>query len=101
MFVEYRHNLTNTTKRATANKTNKYDAIFHMVTAAASKEQFYTLDNNIARTESISQATENDLQMHDIWKNHKHYRLIENEEDFNKKVHNLLLGVLEVLGRIK
>ena len=35
---------------------DSYDAIFHMVTAAKGAEQFYTTENNTARTETVEQA---------------------------------------------
>ncbi|MBQ3044906.1 MAG: ATP-binding protein [Clostridia bacterium] len=35
-----------------------YDAVFHLVTAAKGAEEFYTLSNNEARTETLEQARE-------------------------------------------
>ena len=35
---------------------DRYDAVFHLVTAAKGAEEFYTLSNNQARTETIEQA---------------------------------------------
>ena len=35
---------------------DNYDAVFHLVTAAKGAEEFYTLSNNTARTETVEEA---------------------------------------------
>ena len=37
---------------------NRYIGIFHLVTAADGAEEYYTLENNNARTEDLSTACE-------------------------------------------
>ena len=39
---------------------DNYDMVVHMVTAADGKEEFYTLENNEARSETVEQAKELD-----------------------------------------
>lgn len=44
-----------------------YDGVFHLVTAAKGAEQFYTLSNNQARTETPEQARELDDKLVAAW----------------------------------
>lgn len=44
-----------------------YDAVFHLVSAADGAEQFYTLENNAARTETIEQARFIDQKTKQAW----------------------------------
>ena len=44
-------------------RDNRYDQIVHMVTAAIGAENYYTLENNVARTESIDVAREIDEKL--------------------------------------
>ena len=51
---------------------DSYDAVFHLVTAAKGAEEFYTLSNNKARTETIEQAIDNDAKILASWNGHPH-----------------------------
>lgn len=44
-------------------RDNRYDQIVHMVTAAIGAENYYTLENNVTRTESIEVAREIDERL--------------------------------------
>ena len=48
-----------------------YDAVFHMVTAAQGAEEYYTLANNEARTESPEEAIVLDKQLISAWEGHR------------------------------
>ena len=50
---------------------NRYDMILHLVTAADGKEEYYTLENNSARTETIEEARELDKKTLNAWIGHK------------------------------
>lgn len=39
-------------------RDDRYDAILHLVTAACGAENFYTADNNVARSEPLDLARE-------------------------------------------
>lgn len=76
----------------------KYDGVFHLVTAAEGAEEFYTLANNEARTETVEQAKELDLKTRNSWVGHPHLRIIDNSTDFNQKIGRLLEEVYSTMG---
>lgn len=77
---------------------DEYDAVFHLVTAAKGAEEFYTLANNVARTESLEQATALDDQLISAWTGHPHLRIIDNRYDFESKMLRLLAEISSFLG---
>ena len=50
--------LTSRVLEAAEIREGRYNAVFHLVTAAEGAEPFYTLENNEARTETPEQARE-------------------------------------------
>ena len=74
---------------------DKYDAVFHLVTAAKGAEPFYTTANNTARTESIPEAIDLDERTLAAWAGHPHLRVIDNSTDFNGKMLRLLKEVMQ------
>lgn len=71
----------------------RYDLIIHLVTAAKGKEEFYTLLNNSARTETIEEARYQDTKAMESWRNHPNLRIVDNDTLFDekiKKVKNLI-----------
>ena len=74
-----------------------YDAVFHLVTAAKGAPEYYTTENNAARTETPEQAAELDDRLIDVWKEHAFYRIIDNSTDFNTKIDRLILSIKEFL----
>ena len=50
----------------------RYNAVFHMVTAADGASKFYTLENNQARTETPEQALDLDRRTQKCWLGHAH-----------------------------
>lgn len=75
-----------------------YDAVFHMVTTAYGAEEYYTLENNAARTEGIEAARELDDKLVNAWVGHPHLRIIDNSTDFQGKIDRLLKEILSFLG---
>ena len=75
-----------------------YDAVFHLVTAAKSTEDFYTLENNAARWESLEEAIDIDNKLIDAWTGHPHFRIIDNSTDFETKIHRLIKEITLFLG---
>ena len=69
---------------------DRYNAVFHLVTTANAAEDFYTLANNEARTESIKDAIKLDDRLIDIWSNHKNFKIIDNSTNFELKMERLL-----------
>jgi CYTH domain-containing protein/thymidylate kinase len=88
----------------TRNKWNKvmlrderYDAIFHLVTAAEGQEKFYNLDNP-SRTETPEQARALDIKTREAWLGHPHLIVIDNSTLFREKMKRLLNATRRALG---
>ena len=84
---------TNETK-----ERDSYDAVFHLVTAAKGKEEFYTLSNNKARKECLKEARISDDKIISAWTGHPHFRVIDNSTDFEEKLERLLKEITSFLG---
>ena len=78
----------------------RYDAVFHLVTAADGAEEFYTLSNNEARSEDVEQARRLDHLTQNAWIGHPHLRVIRNEKGktFEQKLQKLMAEIAVVLG---
>ena len=77
---------------------DNYDAVFHLVSAAKGAEEFYTLENNTARTETIEEAILVDDNLINAWKGHPHFRIIDNSTNFDNKMKKLLKEISHFLG---
>ena len=77
---------------------DNYDAVFHLVTAAKGAEEFYTLENNTARTETIEEAIKSDDNLIKAWNGHPHFRIIDNSTNFEDKIKKLLKEISHFLG---
>lgn len=77
---------------------DNYDAVFHLVSAAKGASEYYTLDNNIARSETIEEATEIDDKLIASWTGHPHFRVIDNSTDFEDKMKRLIKEITSFLG---
>lgn len=71
--------------------TNKrYDAVFHLVTAADGAEEFYSSENNEARYETSDVAKMVDKWTQNAWLNHENQHIIDNsEKGFTRKMERL------------
>ncbi len=77
---------------------DRYDAVFHLVTAANGAEEFYTLANNVSRTETPEEARKLDELGISNWTGHPHFRIINNSTDFERKMERLMCEVYSALG---
>ena len=77
---------------------DSYDAVFHLVSAAKGKEDVYTLANNVARTESVEEASKLDDKIISAWTGHPHFRIIDNSTEFEEKLERLLKEIAVFLG---
>jgi hypothetical protein len=57
-------------------RDSRYDAVFHLVTAADGAEKFYTLENNFARSESAEQAIKVDKRTQEVWAGHPRHIIV-------------------------
>jgi hypothetical protein len=80
--------------------TNKrYDAVFHLVTAADGAEQFYSLENNEARTETPDLARMLDKWTQESWFEHQNHFIIDNlTPGFDKKMERLHSNICKFLN---
>lgn len=76
-------------------RDKRYKAIIHMVTAP---EEFYTLENNVARHESYADAIRRDKLIRAAWTGAPHLRVINNNGDFSKKVKQVVAEICSALG---
>lgn len=76
---------------------SRYDAIFHLVTAAIGTEAFSTDLNNSARYEDEDRVREMDRQFIDAWAGHPHHFYISSEADFDHKMKILINGIADFL----
>lgn len=77
---------------------DSYDAVFHLVTAAKGAEEFYTLSNNQARTETVEEAAILDDKLISAWTGHPHFRVIDNQRGFEEKMKHLVSEIASFLG---
>lgn len=79
----------------------RYDAVTHLVTAADGAEQFYTLSNNNARTETIEEARILDLKTQLSWLGHDYLNIVTNSNDFDYKISETLNIIENMLKKEK
>lgn len=79
-------------------RDNRYDQVIHLITAAKGAEEFYTLENNKTRTETIEMARELDEKCAKSWIGHPCLDIIENYCNFETKVTQTLKVVSEKIG---
>lgn len=79
-------------------RDQRYEAVIHMVTAADGAEEYYTLANNTARTETPEQARKLDRKTQDAWVGHPHLRVVNNFGDFEDKVRDAMAAMCRILG---
>lgn len=77
---------------------DRYDAVFHLVTAAKGAVEFYTTANNAARTETVEQAAAMDDKLIAAWTGHPHLRVIDNTVSFDEKMRRLIAEIASFLG---
>ena len=77
---------------------DNYDAVIHLKTAADGAESFYTLANNVARSETPAQAREVDKKIIKAWTGHPHLRVIDNSTNFDGKIDRLMSEIFSILG---
>ena len=95
--LEFATILNNINKNEVTLRDN-YDAVFHLVTAAKGASEFYTLENNKARTETIEEAIKSDNKLIDAWTGHPHLRIIDNSTNFDEKMRKLIKEISVFLG---
>ena len=75
----------------------RYDAVFHLVSAAKGLEDFYQKENNAARYETVEQASALDDRLIRCWEKPPNLKVIPNSLDFDKKMNLLLYEISKFL----
>ncbi|EQC33487.1 hypothetical protein SDRG_08996 [Saprolegnia diclina VS20] len=83
--LKLQHDLDTVTLRDT-----RYNAVFHLVTTANGAPQFYTLDNNGTRIETIEQACAVDERICHAWIGHPKLFVFDNSTGFESKMQRLI-----------
>lgn len=89
-----------------ADALNRYDAVFHLVTAADGAPEYYQwndptkkeVGNNAARSESPSEARKMDKITMSAWEGHSRLRIFDNSSSFEDKVQKVIDEVFYLLG---
>lgn len=76
---------------------SRYDLVMHLVTAANEKKEFYTTENNEARTESVEEAIEKDERTLNAWLGHDNLKIIGNDTEFSVKIAKTVREIYEIL----
>lgn len=77
----------------------RYDAVLHLVTAASGAERFYTLENNLARTESVAQALAQDGATQLAWAPHPRLYVVDNVgAGFEAKLERVVEACASIVG---
>ena len=79
-------------------KDDRYDLIIHLVSAARGAEDHYSLENNLARTESADEARRVDERLLQAWTGHPHIVCINNRTQFKEKVVRALQAICRRVG---
>lgn len=79
-------------------RDRRYNAVVHLVTAAIGAEDFYTLENNKARMETVDRAREIDGKLSRAWVGHNSLHIVENSGSFEEKMVRVTQAVCESLG---
>ena len=80
---------------------DSYDAVFHLTTAAKGAAEYYTLENNVARKETLEEARIIDDKLIAAWTGHPHFRIIDNSVNFEEKMKKLLFEISSIFGTSK
>lgn len=80
-------------------RDNRYDAVIHLVTAADGAEEFYTLANNKARSETPEVARMLDKKTQAVWSGYPNFTVISNTkvDNFKHKLEEVYKVILRTI----
>ncbi len=79
-----------------ASVLDRYDGVFHLVTAAAGAEDFYITDGE--RHETPEQARALDARTLAAWQEHQHLSVVDNSTAFSGKINRALKALQRILS---
>lgn len=77
---------------------DSYNVVIHMNTCAKGAQEFYTVENNKARSEGIKEAVIRDDRCQDAWSFHPNLKIVDNSTNFDDKVDKVVNIIRESLG---
>lgn len=80
------------------NLIDSYNEVIHLNTCAKGAEEFYTLENNKARSEGIKEAIIRDDRCQEAWSFHPNLKIVDNSTNFDEKINKVLNIMKESLG---
>mmetsp|Transcript_29975 Transcript_29975/g.65911 ORF Transcript_29975/g.65911 Transcript_29975/m.65911 type:complete len:507 (-) Transcript_29975:63-1583(-) len=79
-------------------REGRYNAVFHLITAAEGADKFYTLENNEVRTETPEQARVVDAKTRAAWIGHPKLCVFDNSTNFEGKLQRLVDTAAQLVG---
>jgi len=79
-------------------REGRYNAVFHLITAAEGAEKFYTLENNEVRTETPEEARTVDGKTRNAWIGHPKLCVLDNSTNFEGKLQRLVDTTAQLVG---
>lgn len=77
---------------------DSYNLVINLDTVAKGAEEFYTTDNNEARSEGIKDAIIRDDRCQEAWSSHSNFKVIDNSTNFEEKVKRVVDTVKNYFG---
>lgn len=78
---------------------NRYDFALHLVSAAEGAEEYYTNENNKARSETLEEAKIQERKNKEAYYGFSHIYYFDNDCDFKEKLNKVLCTVLSSIGK--
>lgn len=79
-------------------RDQRYNAVFHLVTAAEGAEKFYQRDNNLVRSETVEEARDLDGRLLKAWVGHHHLYVFDNKVGFEEKLQKIVARISQIVG---
>eukprot|EP00903_Cladosiphon_okamuranus_P009266 g8842.t1 len=76
----------------------RYDGVLHLVTAACGAEEYYTLENNEVRSETVEVARDVDAKTEAVWLGHPRHLVFDNSTGFEAKLSRLTTAASRLVG---
>lgn len=77
---------------------DSYNLVINLNTVAKGAEEFYTTDNNEARSEGIKDAIIRDNKCQEAWSFHNNFKIVDNSTDFENKIRKVIGIVKDYFG---
>ena len=77
----------------------RYNAVFHLMSAAIEAPDFYTNSNNKIRKETLDEAVVLDKKTHHAWIDHENMMVIKGCKGMEDKIHSLIMHIERILNR--